>query len=204
MAESACIRWTRDATIVGVTADPTALVLRPLRLDDEAAFRRAHAEMATEGFTFGLWYDDDTSFPDYVRLIERRSRGLDLEGRLVPSTFLVADVGGAIVGRASIRFELNDFLLREGGHIGYGVLRAHRRQGYATEILRRSMDITDDLGIARVLVTCDDDNVGSATVIERCGGVFDSYTTGESGERMRRYWIDRSVTPAPARSRPRR
>lgn len=190
------------ASIVGVIADPAALVLRPLRLDDEAAFRRAHAAMAAEGFTFGLWFDDDTSFPEYVRMTERRSRGLDLEGRLVPSTFLVADVGGVIVGRASIRHELNEFLLQEGGHIGYGVLRQHRRRGYATGILRRSLEITDGLGIARVLVTCDDDNLGSATVIERCGGVFDSYTTGESGARMRRYWIDRSVTPAPARSRP--
>jgi predicted acetyltransferase len=185
-----------------VTAAPTALVLRPLRLDDEAAFRRARTAMAAEGFTFGLWFEDDTSFPEYVRLIQRRSRGLDLEGRLVPSTFLVADVGGVIVGRTSIRHELNDFLLQEGGHIGYGVLREHRRRGYATEILRRSLDITDGLGIARVLVTCDNDNLGSATVIERCGGVFDSYTTGESGARMRRYWIERSVTPAPARSRP--
>ena len=193
-------RWTGSVTIVGVTADPPALVLRPLRLDDEAAFRPAHAAMAAEGFTFGLWFDDDTSFPEYVRLAERRSRGLDLEGRLVPSTFLVADVGGVIVGRASIRHELNDFLLQEGGHIGYAVLPEHRRRGYATEILHRSLDVTDGLGIARVLVTCDDDNVGSATVIERCGGVFDSYATGESGARVRRYWIDRSVTPAPARS----
>jgi predicted acetyltransferase len=178
-----------------------ALVLRPLRLDDEDAFRRAHAAMADEGFTFGLWFDDDTSFPDYVRLWERRRQGLDLEGRMVPSTFLVADVGGVIVGRASIRHELNEFLLEEGGHIGYGVLREHRRRGHGTEILRRALDVTDGLGIERVLVTCDDDNVGSATIIERCGGVFDSYTTGESGAPLRRYWIDRPgaapVTAAP-------
>lgn len=197
-----CIRSTRGATIVEVTPDLPTLVLRPLRLGDEAAFRRAHAAMAAEGFTFGLWFDDGTSFPDYLRLIERRSRGLDLEGRLVPSSFLVADVGGVVVGRASIRHELNDFLRQEGGHIGYGVLREHRRRGYATEILRRSLDVTDGLGIARVLVTCDDDNVGSARVIERGGGVLDSYTTGESGARMRRYWIERSITPAPASSRP--
>ena len=57
----------------------------------------------------------------------------------VPSTFLVADVGGVIVGRTSIRHELNEFLAREGGHIGYGVLAEHRRRGYATEILRHSL-----------------------------------------------------------------
>lgn len=181
---------------------PGALVLRPLRLDDEPAFRRGHAAMAAEGFPFGLWFEDTTSFAAYVRLLERRSRGLDLTARMVPSTFLVADVGDEIVGRASIRHQLNEFLVHEGGHIGYGVLPAHRRRGYATEILRRSLAVTDGLGIARVLVTCDDDNVGSATVIERCGGVLDSYVTGEAGTLMRRYWIDRAVTPAPGRSRP--
>jgi predicted acetyltransferase len=41
-----------------------------------------------------------------------------------------------------------------------------------------------------VLVTCDDDNVGSATVIERCGGVFDSLVGGFDGPPKRRYWID--------------
>jgi predicted acetyltransferase len=179
-----------------------ALVLRSLRLDDEAVFRRGHAAMAAEGFTFGLWFEEGMDFADYVSLVDRRGRGLDLTGRLVPSTFLVADVGGEIVGRASIRHELNEFLVQEGGHIGYGVLREHRRRGYATEILRRSLDVTDGLGIDRVLVTCDDDNVGSATVIERCGGVLDSHVTGESGTLMRRYWIDRAVTPARGRSRP--
>ena len=38
---------------------------------------------------------------------------------LVPATFLVADVDGVLVGRTSIRHELDEFLAREGGHIGY-------------------------------------------------------------------------------------
>jgi len=47
------------------------------------------------------------------------------------------------------------------------------------------------VGIDRVLVTCDDDNVGSAAVIERCGGVFDSLVEPTEGRTLtRRYWID--------------
>ena len=44
-------------------------------------------------------------------------------------------------------------------------------------------------GVDRVLVTCDDDNVGSVRVIERCGGVFESVVTNRGRGRTRRYWI---------------
>jgi predicted acetyltransferase len=44
-------------------------------------------------------------------------------------------------------------------------------------------------GVERVLVTCDDDNVGSATVIERCGGVLAEVGIGRDGQALRRYWI---------------
>jgi predicted acetyltransferase len=95
-----------------------------------------------------------------------------------------------IVGRTSIRHELNESLLVEGGHIGYAVLQEHRRRGYATEILRQSLVVARAVGVERVLVTCDDDNLASAAVIERCGGRFDSLSRAEDGHAVRRYWID--------------
>ena len=165
------------------------MTLRPPILDDEEAFRRAHRAMAADGFLFGLGYDERTLFADYLALLARRERGEDLPAHFVPNTFRVADVGGVIVGRASIRHELNERLLLEGGHIGYGVLPEHRRRGYATEILRQSLGIVAGHGVEKVLVTCDDDNIGSATVIERCGGVLAEVGVGESGQTLRRYWI---------------
>jgi predicted acetyltransferase len=171
------------------------LALRPLRLDDEAAFRAAHEAMAAEGFTFGLGWSPELAFDAYVAAMDHRRDGVDLPDRWVPSTFLVADVGGTIVGRTSIRHRLNDFLAHEGGHIGYGVLPPFRRRGYATEILRQSLAIAASVGIDRALVTCDDDNEASARTIERCGGAFESYITGESGKRMRRYWVPTGQRP---------
>ena len=163
--------------------------LRPLRLDDEAAFAEAHRIMAADDFVFGLGYEESPDWASYLELLERQRQGVDLPEDRVPATFLAAGVGGELVGRTSIRHELNDFLTREGGHIGYGILPAHRRRGYATEVLQQSLVIARSVGVDRVLVTCDDDNVGSAAVIERCGGVLES-TIDTDGGPLRRYWID--------------
>ena len=167
-----------------------ALRLRPLRKDDEAAFAAAHTVMTDGRFTFGIGYTPGMSWDTYLTGLEDQRHGRNLPPRFVPGTFLVADVAGQIVGRTSIRFELNDFLLREGGHIGYGVLPRHRRRGYATEILRQSLIIARAAGVDRVLVTCDEDNAGSRTVIESCGGTLESVVDTGGGPPKRRYWID--------------
>jgi predicted acetyltransferase len=180
-----------DADGDGGKAASAALRLRPLRLDDEAAFAAAHRVMAAEGFTFGLGYKPGMEWSEYLRALAEQRAGVNLPAGFVPGTFLVADVAGKIVGRASVRYALNDFLTREAGHIGYAVLPPHRRRGYATEILRQSLVIARANGVERVLVNCDDDNVGSAAVIEACGGRLDSVTQASSGTALiRRYWID--------------
>lgn len=174
-----------------MTGTAAALRLRPVRITDEAAVLAAHAELAAEDFYFALGYDPTAPWEAYVRSREDQRRGVDLPDGLVPATFLLADVGGEVVGRSSIRHELNDYLAREGGHIGYAVLGAHRGRGYATEILRQSLVIARAVGVDRVLVTCGDDNIASARVIERCGGVFESLvdSTG-GGPPTRRYWFE--------------
>ena len=166
-----------------------ALRLRPLRMDDETAFVAAHRAMASEQFSFGIDYAVGIPWTTYLDTLEAHRRGIDLGTGRVASTFLVADVGGQIVGRTSIRHRLNEFLAREGGHVGYSVLAEHRRRGYATEILRQSLVIARAVGVDRVLVTCDEGNVGSTIVIERCGGVFESLIDVADGPPKRRYWI---------------
>jgi predicted acetyltransferase len=153
------------------------------------AFRAAQRVMAADNFTFGLGFEPAMPWSAYLKTLDEQQAGVSLPAGWVPGTFLVADVAGEIVGRSSIRHALNEFLEREGGHIGYGVLPGHRRRGYATEILRQSLIIARASGVDRVLVTCDDDNIGSIAVIEACGGQLHSIIAGrESG--IRRYWID--------------
>jgi predicted acetyltransferase len=115
--------------------------------------------------SFSTWAPGE-AWPVYVERLENLRLGVDVPEGRVPATLLVAEVEGQVVGRVSIRDELNVYLAEVGGHIGYGVRPGFRRRGCATGMLRQSLAVGASIGLQRVLVTCDVDNVGSAKVIE--------------------------------------
>lgn len=168
-----------------------SLTLRDLTEDEEPEFLRAHRATSPAVPYFLHFYAEGMPFRDYLRVLADNRRGVNLPRGGVAATFLFALVGTRIVGRVSIRHSLNEALARVGGHIGYVVVAEFRRRGYATEMLRRALKIAGaELGIARALVTCDDDNVGSIRTIEKCGGQFESIVTGPDLDKAkRRYWI---------------
>ena len=163
------------------------LRLRPPRIDDEAIIRTAQLELAEDDFPFAFW-EPGRSFAEFLRTVDDHRHGRSLDADRVESTWLLAVVDGVVVGRSSIRFELNEYLRTRGGHVGYAVRPGHRCRGYATEILRQSLVVARAGGVRDVLVTCDDTNLGSAKVIEANGGVLEN-TVDLDDVRLRRYWI---------------
>jgi predicted acetyltransferase len=172
---------------------PSHLTLRRPREDEEEEFLRAHRATSSEVPSFLHYYEDGMPFRRYLDVLADQEHGVNMPtANHVPSTFLFAFVGNRIVGRASIRHALNEFLHRVGGHIGYVVVPEFRRRGYATEILRQSLQIArDKCGLNRILVTCDDDNIGSIRTIEKNGGVLENVVEAPDLDKpLRRYWIE--------------
>lgn len=129
-------------------------------------------------------------FDSHLRTLRDAARGIGLAPDRVPYTMCWLLAGGRIFGRSVLRHHLNALLEREGGHIGYEVRPSERRKGYGTLILRLMLEKARGHGLARVLVTCDADNIGSAKIIEKNGGEFDGQSVSErTGKFVSRYWI---------------
>lgn len=165
--------------------------LRPYQANDEPAARAAHEVLLADEFHFLLGWDSSMSWPDFLAMLEDQRLGRNLSEEQVRALQLVAVVEGELVGRVSVRFSLNAFLAQRGGHVGYAVIPSQRRRGYASEILRQALVILRADAVERVLVTCDEGNIGSRLVIERGGGVFESVVPAlDGGTGIRRYWIN--------------
>ncbi len=81
-----------------------------------------------------------------------------------------------------------------GGNIGYGINPKYWKQGYGTKMLELGLEKAKDLiKEDKVLITCDDDNIGSSKVIENNSGILENKVKNIiDGEEIftRRYWIN--------------
>jgi predicted acetyltransferase len=89
-----------------------------------------------------------------------------------------------VVGGIALRHEFDDFV-SWAGHIGYGIRPSARRRGLAGWALGQMLVEARSIGLDRVLVVCEADNLASARTIESRGGVHE-YVENDP---VRRYWI---------------
>jgi len=104
--------------------------------------------------------------------------------------FLMNKEKNKILGAVNIRHFLNEYLLKVGGHIGYGIAPSERRKGYAARMLSLALDKCREIGIEKVLVTCNKDNIGSAKTILKNGGILENEYKEENNNIVQRYWIN--------------
>ncbi len=105
--------------------------------------------------------------------------------------WLVDDEKTYFIGEIAIRHRLNEALAQRGGHIGYGVRYSEWNRGYGTKMLALALEKAKELRISPVLITCNDDNLASARVMEKNGFVLgDTILVSEDGTEIltRRYW----------------
>lgn len=165
----------------------------PTEMDGTQIWAYREAVMKADNGTVngGGGLGESESFAVWLRQNISNRRPETVKPDLVPGTTLVAvrETDAVLVGFIDIRHTLNDHLLNFGGHIGYSVHPAERRRGYAKEMLRQALSICRaELGLEKILVTCDADNEPSRRTILANGGVLED-TRDQDGTPIQRYWI---------------
>jgi len=147
--------------------------------------------MADESFS-GCSYLED--YEDILTWIEKTKLHSDPEtcpeDRTPASTFLaVREEDDRIVGIIDLRHNIKKEALRVwAGHMGYSVRPSERRKGYAKEMLRLNLDNARAIGIEKLLLTCNEDNIASEKTILANGGVLESIIE-VNGKNIKRFWI---------------
>ena len=130
----------------------------------------------------------ELSAQDWVQFVEKtKHKETVAPGFVTAHTFFALD-NDKIVGIINARHELNDYLLNHGGHIGYSVRKSERRKGYAKKMLNYTSEFLFSLGLDKILITCDKNNIASKRTIESCGGILENEVI-EATRTTLRYWI---------------
>jgi len=136
---------------------------------------------------YAIRKNDYHNFEEYLEKLEVKE---NIDGLVPDSTFFCLDTERNIfVGAVNIRHYLNEQLLLNGGHIGDGVRPSERRKGIATKMIGLALEECKKLGITKVLMVCNKENIGSAKSIQNNGGILENEIEIEKGEIEQRYWI---------------
>lgn len=167
-------------------------------LEPTASWRTAFLEMAAECATFAdeRYRAALIDFDSYLARIQQFAQGINLPPERVRETIYWGVDAGQIVGSVRLRHHLTPALQQFGGHIGYDVRPTKRQQGYGTQLLALTLIQARQIGLSSVLLTCDVDNVASARIIEKNGGLLlDQGWVPGYAPLVARYQIDLTTTP---------
>ena len=132
---------------------------------------------------------ESVDFAVFVKKLHGEAEGRFLPKGYVPHTVFWLVDEGKFIGWLDIRHRLNDYLREVGGHIGYTIRPSERGEGYGNKILELALPKARELGIEDIRITCNANNIRSAKIIEKNGGVLEDTATTPDGMVRRRYWI---------------
>jgi len=119
---------------------------------------------------------------------EVRTNKLTEKNVLADSYFLYRLLDDKIIGSIQIRHSLNEDLKSYGGHIGYSISPLERKKGYGTLMLSLVLEKAKTLGINKVLITCDKDNIASRKIIITNGRILENEIIFHESI-IQRFWI---------------
>lgn len=162
------------------------VVLRALQNDEETSVFEMFKDIpkTENGFGNKLNGTSRVEFNQIVEDLIQKSHSTDIKDGKVPQTYYVLFIDDIPVGFSKLRHCLTSELLKRGGHIGYGLSPKYRGRGYAKILLSETLKKAKELGIEKVLITCDIENAPSYKTIEGCRGILENIEDGK-----RRYWI---------------
>ena len=117
-------------------------------------------------------------------------------GRCQSKTFLlIRENDDKIVGTINVRWNLTESMKQFGGNIGYGIRPTERRKGYNKINLYLGLIEVQKLGLDRVMLDCDVNNLGSAKTMQSLGGVLERTEVDPSdGVLTSVYWFNVNET----------
>ena len=133
--------------------------------------RQAVAEYKAEPSKFEIYAVSkmiaaaDNDFADYFKTTENERLGIGIAAGFVAHTVFWLVDGDKYIGTFDLRHELTPALEQVGGHIAYQIRPSEQRKGYVSAGLKLCLEKAKERGLDKVLVTCEEDNVGSYTVM---------------------------------------
>jgi len=107
----------------------------------------------------------------------------------VPQYTYVSIEDGKAVGFICLRTHLTPEIALTSGNIGYSVRPSMRKRGYGKAQLVAMLKIAREMGLNEAMVTCDINNIASASTALAAGGREIGMTNPEPHEYVRRFML---------------